>query len=173
MALVTRARTQWPLAEDQRAVLAAAIQAGDFGAVGSGRLTEREASVLAMRNGLTDGRPRTLGEIGAVLGVSRERVRQLEFRGRGRLNRRLPGSRNWDPDWRGRPPDGSNWELRELLSVRVANRLVHEGIRTVDALVECRAEDLLLFRNLGEVGLAEIRALLAARGLTLAGDIPG
>ena len=38
----------------------------------------REATVLKMRFGLIDGRDRTLGEIGEELGVSRERVRQIE-----------------------------------------------------------------------------------------------
>ena len=43
-----------------------------------GTLSEREASVVSMRFGLTDGRPRTLDEIGRVYGVTRERIRQIE-----------------------------------------------------------------------------------------------
>ncbi|HZU06229.1 MAG TPA: sigma-70 family RNA polymerase sigma factor, partial [Chloroflexota bacterium] len=42
------------------------------------QLSERERAVLKMRFGLIDGRDRTLGEIGEELGVSRERVRQIE-----------------------------------------------------------------------------------------------
>jgi len=42
------------------------------------QLSEREAAVLRMRFGMIDGRERTLGEIGEELGVSRERVRQIE-----------------------------------------------------------------------------------------------
>ena len=41
-------------------------------------LSEREAGVVRLRFGLTDGRPRTLDEIGQVYGVTRERIRQIE-----------------------------------------------------------------------------------------------
>lgn len=41
-------------------------------------LAEREAGVIAMRVGLTDGIPKTLEEIGRVYGVTRERIRQIE-----------------------------------------------------------------------------------------------
>jgi RNA polymerase primary sigma factor len=41
-------------------------------------LAEREAGVVRLRFGLTDGRPRTLDEIGQVYGVTRERIRQIE-----------------------------------------------------------------------------------------------
>jgi RNA polymerase primary sigma factor len=43
-----------------------------------GTLSEREAGVVSMRFGLTDGRPKTLDEIGRVYGVTRERIRQIE-----------------------------------------------------------------------------------------------
>ncbi|WP_035849406.1 RNA polymerase sigma factor [Kitasatospora azatica] len=41
-------------------------------------LGERERKVVELRYGLTDGRPRTLEEIGALFGVTRERIRQIE-----------------------------------------------------------------------------------------------
>jgi RNA polymerase primary sigma factor len=41
-------------------------------------LTPRENQVLAKRFGLEDGRPRTLEEIGAEMGVTRERIRQIQ-----------------------------------------------------------------------------------------------
>jgi RNA polymerase primary sigma factor len=41
-------------------------------------LHERERGVLELRYGLTDGEPRTLEEIGALYGVTRERIRQIE-----------------------------------------------------------------------------------------------
>jgi RNA polymerase primary sigma factor len=38
-------------------------------------LSAREADVVRLPFGLTDGEPRTLAEIGQVYGVSRERIR--------------------------------------------------------------------------------------------------
>jgi RNA polymerase primary sigma factor len=43
-----------------------------------GTLSEREAGVVSLRFGLTDGQPKTLDEIGKVYGVTRERIRQIE-----------------------------------------------------------------------------------------------
>ena len=48
-------------------------------------LNEREAGVVRLRFGLTDGRPRTLDEIGRVYGVTRERIRQIEARAMAKL----------------------------------------------------------------------------------------
>ncbi len=43
-------------------------------------LSHRERSVLELRFGLEDGRPRTLDEVGRVFGVTRERIRQIEVK---------------------------------------------------------------------------------------------
>ncbi|WP_067133585.1 RNA polymerase sigma factor [Microtetraspora malaysiensis] len=43
-----------------------------------GNLTPREAKIMALRFGLADGKPHTLDEIGKFLGLTRERIRQLE-----------------------------------------------------------------------------------------------
>jgi RNA polymerase primary sigma factor len=48
-------------------------------------LSEREAGVVAMRFGLTDGQPKTLEEIGKVYGVTRERIRQIESKTMSKL----------------------------------------------------------------------------------------
>jgi RNA polymerase primary sigma factor len=50
-----------------------------------GTLSEREAGVVSMRFGLTDGRPKTLEEIGKVYGVTRERIRQIESKTMSKL----------------------------------------------------------------------------------------
>jgi RNA polymerase primary sigma factor len=59
-------------------------------------LNERERQVLVMRFGLEDGKVRTLEEVGAYFGVTRERVRQLETKALAKLrmparNRELQG----------------------------------------------------------------------------------
>jgi RNA polymerase primary sigma factor len=46
-----------------------------------GALSDRQRQVLTLRFGLDSGTPRTLEEVGAILGVSRERARQLERAG--------------------------------------------------------------------------------------------
>jgi len=43
-----------------------------------GELSDREAGVLKMRFGLSDGTPRTLAQIGKKYGITRERVRQIQ-----------------------------------------------------------------------------------------------
>ncbi len=48
-------------------------------------LSEREAGVVRLRFGLTDGMPRTLDEIGQVYGVTRERIRQIESKTMSKL----------------------------------------------------------------------------------------
>ena len=48
-------------------------------------LSEREASIIRLRFGFIDGRPRTLDEVGQVHGVTRERIRQIENKTMGKL----------------------------------------------------------------------------------------
>jgi RNA polymerase primary sigma factor len=48
-------------------------------------LSEREASIIRLRFGLTDGQPRTLEEISRLHGVTRERIRQIETKTMSKL----------------------------------------------------------------------------------------
>lgn len=58
-----------------------------------GSLPERERKVLALRYGLEDGKRRTLEEVGAAFGITRERTRQIEAEAMRRLRAPEVGQR--------------------------------------------------------------------------------
>ncbi len=60
-----------------------------------GTLTEREAQAIRLRFGLEDGRPLTLRAAGQIMGVTAERVRQIEAESLKKL--REPARRNLLP----------------------------------------------------------------------------
>ena len=57
-------------------------------------LSERELIILRTRFGLEDGKPQTLAETGKLIGVSRERIRQIERRALQKLKLMLSGGKN-------------------------------------------------------------------------------
>jgi RNA polymerase primary sigma factor len=48
-------------------------------------LSEREAGIIRLRFGLSNGHQHTLDEIGQVYGVTRERIRQIEYKTMSKL----------------------------------------------------------------------------------------
>ena len=68
-----------------------------------GTLDQRENKILAMRFGLEDGRERTLEEVGAQLGVTRERIRQIQEQALKKLREKM--------EERDRPVDEENAAL--------------------------------------------------------------
>ncbi len=64
-----------------------------------GTLAPREAMILSLRYGLHDGRPRTLHQVAQHVGLTRERVRQLENASLDHL--RAPETRDRLLDWAG------------------------------------------------------------------------
>ena len=76
-------------------------------------LTERQMSVLAMRWGLEDGQQLTLAEVGQEIGVTHERVRQIEARAL-----RILRSSNVEP----KPEPEAEPKPEPLVPVDVADR---------------------------------------------------
>ncbi len=58
-------------------------------------LTPQQKEVLALRFGLTDGKPLTLAKIGSILNISRERVRQIEREALAKLRKRKANIREY------------------------------------------------------------------------------
>jgi RNA polymerase primary sigma factor len=78
--------------EQPEATLAVMLRSAEL-QIALAQLSERMRHVLELRFGLTGGVPKTLEEVGAELGVTRERVRQLESRALRELQAAAPDLR--------------------------------------------------------------------------------
>ena len=83
-----------------------------------GTLSEREAGVVSMRFGLTDGQPKTLDEIGKVYGVTGERIRQIESKSMYKL--RHPSRSKLSATSSNNLPDGRQQRRKPAIPVRPA-----------------------------------------------------
>ena len=90
--MIDRLAASWPNPEDEASAEQRRDRAREAVGAALGHLTEREQMIVRERI-MTD-EPQTLQEIGRRLGVSKERVRQLEERARAKLRARLEDLRD-------------------------------------------------------------------------------
>ncbi len=94
-----------PLADDGYQQVLEAIEGAELHSLLAG-LSARERDVLRARYGLDDGCERSLRQVGELLGLTGERVRQIERRGLGKLASALKSSLDDDDAPAGARPDG-------------------------------------------------------------------
>jgi RNA polymerase sigma-32 factor len=102
-----------PSPEDEAEANERQARAEDAIAIALRELTERE--LLIVRERMMSDDPVTLQELGNVLGVSKERVRQLEERARGKLRLRLAGFREREAHVRASVAEPELAELAEAV----------------------------------------------------------
>ena len=146
-------------------------------------LTEREREVLKMRSGLYYNKPYTLEEVGKELGVTRERIRQIEAKAIRKIyyywqrKKRLQefnqaNEISKEVITEAKKTKVNNMPIEVLdLSVRSYNCLKRANINTVGELTLKTEKELMRIRNLGRKSLKEIIQKLEERGLYLK-DIP-
>jgi hypothetical protein len=145
-------------------------------------LTSRQREVTSMRHGLRDGRRMTLREIGRVLGITDERVRQIQVAAELKMAKLLP---TLDQKVELESGDGNDESLLALglpsraynaLRLLTYRRQVGDPIAWIEdpnfephlaKLLELTEEEILSSRNLGPVGLKQIKEKLAENGYSL------
>ncbi|OGG43622.1 hypothetical protein A3G50_00920 [Candidatus Jorgensenbacteria bacterium RIFCSPLOWO2_12_FULL_42_11] len=141
-------------------------------------LSSREAEVVRGRFGLNT-ELKTLEEIAENFGVSRERVRQIEFRALRKLRKRIFAKPVISKGEESALPYESRFRgllltpISELeLSVRSANCFKMANIRIIADLVIKNEEELLGLKYFGKKSLSEIKSLLESLGLSLRMKLP-
>lgn len=113
-----------------------------------GTLTEREENVLRLRFGIDDGKVRTLEEVGRLLSVTRERVRQIEAKALRKL-RHAPRSKKIDIYQRNIKhyfdDDTSSWvdELKEESEAKVLSLMLMDYINDPEILGKSNARTIV------------------------------
>ena len=147
-------------------------------------LFDREAFILKNRYLDCDFEDRkTLAEIGSILGITRERVRQLESQAIKKLSHpsrlKLVNEKLINIIFKGEQSSKikekvgmaekqqiSNTPLSEIeMSVRALNCLRGAGIRTLGELANKTESEMLSIRNLGKKTMGELRRILDSFGL--------
>lgn len=143
-------------------------------------LKEREYTIMVMHAGLDGNGSRTYEECGEIFRISPERARRLcsitrtTLRGSTSIMQKLREIYRGDLDER--PPEAKadnnvllGLSLERLgLSIRAFNCLYRTGVRTVGDICKMTDYELRRVRNLDPRGQDEVRARLAAMGLSLA-----
>jgi len=75
-------------------LIGAQLENEEISAMIEKHLSDREQEILKIRYGLDDGTPKTLAETGRIIGVSRERIRQIEKRALQKLKLMLVGGKD-------------------------------------------------------------------------------
>jgi len=146
------------------------------------KLEENEEKVLRLRFGFKDGFPKTLREIGEIIGRNPERVRQLEAKALRKLRR--PGNIRFlrygiEGALEKEKENITNFYKNKIdkeykldynkeldisilnLSSRPYNCLYRKGIKTIPQLMEMSDDDLYKIRNLGPKSFKEIKEAMS------------
>jgi len=145
-------------------------------------LTDREKKVLELRFGILDGKMFTLEKVGSVLGVTRDRIRQIEGSAIRKLRhpsrKRVLLGESWQLAVQESKEQGTKL-LKEYsetrrkttmnftpkvksvyetgLPTRVVNALIKNGYEYAEQVREAKDGDLLKIRNIGKTTLCVIR----------------
>jgi FtsZ-binding cell division protein ZapB len=130
------------------------------------KLPERDQKVLTARFGLNGSPPLRLVDTGALLGVGRERARQLEARAIRWTRKALLAESTFAVLAEAKAA------AFDKVSTRAWNALKNANIRSLDELALLTRRGALKIKNLGRLTVEELDGVLASVGLTWAPETP-